>query len=64
MNIHALRRETYHAFEVLALSTGTHLGAPFAWMIPTGDRDRLPLSNQTFKVAIRKQFGDLRRKET
>lgn len=64
MNIYALRQETYNAFEVLALSTGTYLGAPFAWTVSGEERQRLPFTNHTFKDSIRQQFGDLRCKET
>lgn len=64
MEIHELRRQTYMSYECLCMNTGAYCGAPFPWEVSGDEYERLPFSNQTFKAAIRKQFGDLRRKET
>lgn len=64
MKIQALRQQTYMSYEGLCMSTGAYCGAPYAWEVSSEDYDRHPVTNKTFKDAIRHEFGDLRLKET
>ena len=64
MKISELRYQTYEAFETLSLSQGSYCGASFSWDVPQEEQKCLCYTNTTFKAVIRKQFGDLRFKET
>ena len=59
-----LRQETYAAWELLGSSKGVYLGAPETADLSKFQAEKLPWTNQTFKNDIRKQFGDLRCRDT
>ncbi len=64
LKLKQLREETYAAWELLGSSKGTYLGAPETVGLPPHQAERLPWTNNTFKDDIRRQFGDLRCRDT
>lgn len=64
LKLKQLRHEAYSAWELLCSTKGVYLGAPESIDLPEPEASRLPWTNEMFKADIRKQYGDLRRRDT